>query len=65
MANDELVLQHDTRRMIYNYIVEHPGVAFNELKKVFELTDGTLRYHVEYLKRSGKREVSSMLGLGS
>lgn len=54
MVKDELVLEHDTRRMIYNYIVEHPGVAFNELKKVFELTDGTLRYHIDYLKRSGK-----------
>lgn len=54
MVESDLVLQHETRRMIYNHIVAHPGVSFNVLKEVFGLTDGTLRYHLDYLKRAEK-----------
>lgn len=40
--------------MIYNHIIAHPGVSFNILKTVFNLKDGTLRYHLDYLKRADK-----------
>lgn len=53
MLKKEFVLDHEIRRMIYNHIDAHPGVAFNVLKKVFGLKDGTLRYHLDYLKKSG------------
>jgi predicted transcriptional regulator len=40
--------------MIYNHIVAHPGVSFNILKKVFDINDSTLRYHLNYLKKADK-----------
>jgi predicted transcriptional regulator len=54
MSFGESVLEHETRRMIFNHILAHPGVSFNILKKVFSLTDGTLRYHINYLERTEK-----------
>jgi len=54
MAKTDFVLQHETRRMIYNHIVQYPGVTFAVLKNVFGLSDGTLRYHIDYLIRAGK-----------
>ena len=47
-------LEHETRRMIFNHIMAHPGVSFNILKKVFNLNDSTLRYHLSYLERNEK-----------
>ena len=52
MSKGELALEHETRRMIYNHIMAHPGVSFNILKQVFGLNDSTLRYHLSYLERS-------------
>jgi len=54
MVESDLALKHETRRLIYNHIVAHPGVSFNTLKEVYDLTDGTLRYHLGYLKRAEK-----------
>ena len=54
MVNSEIVLEHDTRRMIYNHINTNPGVSFNILKTIFELNDSTLRYHLNYLERNEK-----------
>ena len=54
MVEVDLVLQHETRRMIYSHIIAHPGVSFNVLKEVFGLASGTLRYHLDYLKRAEK-----------
>lgn len=55
-------LENKTRRMVYNHIVAYPGVSFNILKNVFELTDGALRYHLEYLEKNEK--ISSELDRG-
>ena len=55
----EDALDHKMRRMIYNHIVAHPGVAYSIIKKVFDLTDGTLRYHLNYLE--SKDEIKSSL----
>jgi len=54
MAKGENVLDHETRRMIYNHILAHPGVSYNILKNVFGLTNGTLRYHLDFLERNKK-----------
>lgn len=62
MENNDPVLQHETRRMIYYHIVAHPGVPFNILKEVFGLADGTLRYHLDYLVRAEK--ISNSFGEG-
>ena len=52
MTKGDLALEHETRRMIYNHIIAHPGVSFNILKTVFGLNDSTLRYHLYYLEKS-------------
>ena len=54
MSQGEHVLEHETRKMIYNHIQQYPGVSFNTLKNVFNLTDGTLRYHLMFLERAEK-----------
>ena len=45
--------------MIYNHISTYPGVSFSIIKNVFNLTDGTLRYHLNYLE--GKNEITSKI----
>jgi predicted transcriptional regulator len=50
----ESVFENTTRRMIYNHIYAHPGVTFLILKKVLNLNESTLRYHLNYLERSEK-----------
>jgi predicted transcriptional regulator len=47
-----MVFDHETRKMIYNHILTYPGVPYNILKHIFGLTDGTLRYHLEYLEKA-------------
>ncbi|WP_455392450.1 hypothetical protein [[Eubacterium] cellulosolvens] len=54
-------LEHKTRRMVYNYISMHPGVSFTTIMGVLGLTEGTLRYHLNYLER-GKKILSKAKG---
>jgi predicted transcriptional regulator len=53
VAGDE-VLENKIRRMVFNHIVKYPGVSFNTLKDIYELTDNSLRYHLYYLERNDK-----------
>ncbi len=53
------VNEHKTRKMIFNHITTHPGVSFGIIKKVFELSDGTLRYHLNYLEN--RNEIKSSI----
>ena len=55
MSDD--ILEHQTRKKIYNHILAYPGVSFNIIKNIFDLTEGTLRYHLKYLE--SKNEISS------
>lgn len=50
-------LKHDTRKMIINHILTYPGVSFATIKRLFNLPDGTLRYHLNYLE--SKKEIKS------
>ena len=52
MIRNETTLDNQTRRMIYNHIMAHPGVSFIVLKQVFNLNESTLRYHLNYLERN-------------
>jgi predicted transcriptional regulator len=54
MSKGDSVLQNKIRRMIYNLIATYPGVSFNNLKNIFELTDSNLRYHLNYLEKNNK-----------
>jgi predicted transcriptional regulator len=52
MSKEKVELEHYIRKMIYNHILEYPGVSFSTLKKVHDLNDSTLRYHLKYLERA-------------
>jgi DNA-binding MarR family transcriptional regulator len=44
----------DIRRKITSYIRMHPGTSFKTIKTIFNLSDGTLRYHLRYLEKKDK-----------
>ena len=52
MSDDE-VLRHRTRKLVFNYVSAHPGSSFGTIREVFDLTEGTLDYHLHYLERHG------------
>ena len=54
LHNRELVFDHETRKMIYIHILTYPGVSYNILRNIFNLTDSTLRYHLEYLEKADR-----------
>jgi len=51
MSYGDQILKNKIRRLIYNYIVSYPGVSFNALKNIFELTDSSLKYHLHFLEK--------------
>jgi predicted transcriptional regulator len=52
-------LENKKRRMIYNHILAYPGVSFGIMKKIFDIAESTLRYHLKYLE--GADEIKSHL----
>jgi predicted transcriptional regulator len=57
MGNE--VAENKSRRMIFNHIINHPGVSFSIIKQVFGLTESTLRYHLNYLET--RNEIRSII----
>ena len=49
-----MVFDNEVRKIIYNHIATYPGVSFNTLLNIFELTEGGLRYHLDYLTKCDK-----------
>lgn len=49
---------HQTRKLLIQYIHENPGTTFQHLKYVFNLNEGTLRYHLNFLLR--KEEINQV-----
>ena len=47
----EDVLGHRTRKAIHQYISAYPGVAVTTIQNALGLSEGTLRYHLQYLER--------------
>ncbi len=62
MLDGDAILENKLRRMLYNHIISYPGVSFNTMKNIFELTDSGLRYHLHYLEKNEK--ISSGLERG-
>lgn len=54
MHNETYGLEHKLRRSIYAYVTENPGVTYTRIKRMFSLTDSTLRYHLGYLSKHEK-----------
>jgi predicted transcriptional regulator len=52
MESKDRVLDNGKRRSIFNHITTYPGVSFVTLKKIYQVPDGTLRYHLRYLERN-------------
>lgn len=42
------------RSKIVNYIQIHPGTSFKTIKTIFNINEGTLRYHLKYLEKHGQ-----------
>jgi len=54
MSDAKKIMDNKIRRMVYNLIVTYPGVSFNNIKTIFELTDSNLRYHLNYLEKNNQ-----------
>ncbi len=62
MSLDEVALENQIRKTLYNHIVEYPGVSFTTLEKVYDLNHSTLRYHLKYLEHAER--ITSKLEAG-
>ena len=40
---------HQTRKMLTDYILENPGVTIKVIAQALKVTPGTLRYHLDHL----------------
>jgi len=47
------ILELETRRRIYNFILNYPGLHFRELSRKISMPKSTLEYHLRYLKKRG------------
>ena len=45
----EVCQEHQTRRVLKEYISDNPGVTFKLLMNVLNLNKGTLTYHLDHL----------------
>jgi predicted transcriptional regulator len=44
----------DVRESIRLYIRNHPGQPYAKIQQIFQMSRGTMRYHLDRLERSGK-----------
>jgi predicted transcriptional regulator len=51
------ILNHSTRKRIYQHIVDNPGVTFKILKRTFGVNEGTLNYHLDSLRKGDLIEI--------
>lgn len=51
---NETITGSKTRKILYEYIRDNPGTTFQVLKNIFRLSEGGLRYHLQYLERRNK-----------
>lgn len=46
-------LDHPKRRLIFQYVQEHPGANFREISRETDIASGTVRHHLTVLERAG------------
>jgi len=51
MIEKNNILELETRRRIYNFILNNPGLHFRELQRKLNISEGTLKYHLKFLKK--------------
>jgi DNA-binding transcriptional ArsR family regulator len=47
------ILESKTRKTIYDCIFEYPGIHLRAIFRKLELSQGTIRYHIKYMKNRG------------
>ena len=48
----KVILELDSRRKIYNYILENPGLHRRELNRKLGISYSNLRYHLHFLTKN-------------
>ena len=49
-----LMRTNEIRNMLHKHILDYPGVSFQLLKGVFNMSEGNLRYHLNMLEKEEK-----------
>ena len=49
----EKIFELEKRRQIYNFILKYPGLHLRKLMRKLDLSEGTIKYHLKYLKKRG------------
>lgn len=52
-SREKLILELETRRRIYDYILKNPGLHFRALSRDLQIPKTTMDYHLTYLKKNG------------
>lgn len=52
MISEEKLLRLKTRRDIYNLILEYPGLHLREISRRINISIGSIRHHLNYLKKN-------------
>ncbi|MCK4365522.1 MAG: ArsR family transcriptional regulator [Thermoplasmatales archaeon] len=53
MKSKENILKYETRREIYSFIVNNPGLHLREIERRMKYPLGSIRYHLDSLKKYG------------
>lgn len=56
------LLEHETRRIVYETILASPGIDLKTLTQITGMNENTLRYHLERMQESSKIQVASIGG---
>ena len=43
----------NNKEVIYNFIIKYPGVHLREIFRNLDISEGTIRYHIEILLKQG------------
>ena len=59
MITSKDILKLETRKEIYNLILKHPGLHLRELSRKIDISFGSLRHHLKYLRKIGYITIKS------
>ncbi len=57
------LMEHESRRDIYEKIVATPGIDLRTLTRITGINENTLRYHIERMEAGGKIQIANIGGL--
>ena len=53
MIKKKIIIELETRKCIYQFILKYPGLHFRELSRKLRIPISTLNYHLKYLEKRG------------